>query len=144
MEPARLRRSSTCSRSSGSSRDEGGPRMSGTVLAFIEHANGEPDRLSLEALSLARALAATLGVPVEAVLVVGGAEAGSGRLGTYGGGLVHVAADAMFDDYAPAAWAAAIREVMDARGPDAVIAAGSDRGSEVLAHVAARAGLPLA
>jgi hypothetical protein len=28
--------------------------MSGAVLTFVEHAGGEPDRLSLEALALAR------------------------------------------------------------------------------------------
>ena len=52
--------------------------------------------------------------------------------------------DARFDDYAPAAWGAAIRDVMDTRAPAAVVAAGSERGNEVLAHVAARAGLPMA
>jgi electron transfer flavoprotein alpha subunit len=58
-------------------------------------------------------------------------------------GLAHVASDARFDDYAPAAWAAAIREVISLRAPAAVIAAGSERGNEVLAHVAARLGLPM-
>ena len=38
--------------------------------------------------------------------------------------------------YAPAAWAAAITGAAD--GADAVVAAGSEHGNEVLAHVAAR------
>jgi electron transfer flavoprotein alpha subunit len=118
--------------------------MSGAVVVFVEHAGGEPDRLSLEALALARGLATGLGAPVDAVLLGTGAEAATARLGTHGVGLAHVAADASFDDYAPAAWGAAIREVMDTRTPAAVVAAGSERGNEVLAHVAARAGLPLA
>jgi electron transfer flavoprotein alpha subunit len=54
-----------------------------------------------------------------------------------------VATDARFDEYAPAAWAAAVREVIGVRGPAAVVAAGSERGNEVLAHVAARLGLPM-
>jgi electron transfer flavoprotein alpha subunit len=44
--------------------------------------------------------------------------------------------------YAPAAWAAAIAEAAD--GADAVVAAGSDRGNELLAHVAAILDQPFA
>jgi electron transfer flavoprotein alpha subunit len=118
--------------------------MSGTVLVFIEHAGGDPDRLSLEAIALARRLASSLGVPLDAVLLGTGAEAAAARLGTYGVGLAHVATEARFDEYAPAAWGAAIRSAMEARGASAVVAAGSERGNEVLAHVAARAGVPMA
>ncbi|MGH9888683.1 MAG: electron transfer flavoprotein subunit alpha/FixB family protein [bacterium] len=118
--------------------------MSGSVLAFVEHAGGEVDRLSLEALALARDLATTLRTPLDAVLVGTGAEAAAGQLGPHGVGLAHIAADTRLDDYAPAAWAAAIRAVLAARSPAAVIVAGSERGNEVLAHVAARAGLPMA
>jgi electron transfer flavoprotein alpha subunit len=44
--------------------------------------------------------------------------------------------------YAPSAWAAAIVEA--SRGADAIVAAGSDRGNELLAHVAARLDQPFA
>jgi electron transfer flavoprotein alpha subunit len=44
--------------------------------------------------------------------------------------------------YAPAAWAAALAEA--AEGVDAVVAAGTDRGNELLAHVAARLDQPFA
>jgi electron transfer flavoprotein alpha subunit len=44
--------------------------------------------------------------------------------------------------YAPAAWAAAL--VAAAEGVDAIVAAGSDRGNELLAHVAARLDQPFA
>jgi electron transfer flavoprotein alpha subunit len=118
--------------------------VSGAVLAFVEHAGGEPDRLSLEALALARRIAGGLGATVDAVLLGTGAETASSRLGTHGVALAHVAADAKFDDFAPAAWGAAIREVVEQRAPVAVVAAGSERGNEVLAHIAARAGLPMA
>ncbi|HST13605.1 MAG TPA: electron transfer flavoprotein subunit alpha/FixB family protein [Gaiellaceae bacterium] len=43
--------------------------------------------------------------------------------------------------YAPAAWAAAI---VEAAGDDDIVGPGSDRGNEVLAHVAAQLGLPFA
>ena len=44
--------------------------------------------------------------------------------------------------YQPAAWAAAIVEA--SAGADAIVAAGSDRGNELLAHVAARLDQPFA
>src|SRR5207302_6757330 len=44
------------------------------------------------------------------------------------------------DEYAPEAWAQTIVEL----APDIVLAPGTDRGHEVLAHVAARLGAPLA
>jgi electron transfer flavoprotein alpha subunit len=44
--------------------------------------------------------------------------------------------------YAPAAWAAAIADA--AQEADAIVAAGSDRGNELLAHVAARLDQPFA
>jgi electron transfer flavoprotein alpha subunit len=44
--------------------------------------------------------------------------------------------------YAPSAWAAAIVEA--AQGADTIVAAGSDRGNELLAHVASRLDQPFA
>jgi electron transfer flavoprotein alpha subunit len=118
--------------------------VSGAVVAFVEHAGGEPDRLSLEALALARNVASGLGAPLDAVLLGSDGEAAAKRLGVHGVGLAHLASDPRLDDYAPAAWAAAIREVVATRRPSAVVAAGSDRANEVLAHVAAREGVPMA
>lgn len=118
--------------------------MSGAVVAFVEHAGGEPDRLSLEALALARGLAKQLGVSLDAVVLGSQGEAVAGRLGSQGVGLAHTASDARFDDFAPAAWAAAIRDVIERRSPAAVVAAGSERSNEVLAHVGARSGWPMA
>jgi electron transfer flavoprotein alpha subunit len=46
--------------------------------------------------------------------------------------------------YAPAAWAHALVEEIGALAPEAVIAAGTDRGNEVMAHVAAELDQPLA
>lgn len=118
--------------------------MSGPVLAFVEHAGGEPDRLSLEALALARELATKLAVPLEAVLLGSSTEGVAGELGAHGVRQAHVAIDPRLDDFAPAAWGAAIRAAVATRSPAAVVVAGSERGNEVLAHVAARLGLPMA
>jgi len=117
--------------------------VSGAVVVFVEHERGEPDRLSIEALSLGRAIAQQLGAPLDAIALGTDSEAAAAKLGTYGAGLAHVAGDGRLDDYAPAAWATAIRTVVDMRKPSAVMAAGSERGNEVLAHLAAKLGLPM-
>src|SRR5882724_3558055 len=43
--------------------------------------------------------------------------------------------------YAPSAWASAL---IEAAGPDDIVAPGSERGNEILAHVAAQLDLPMA
>jgi electron transfer flavoprotein alpha subunit len=52
--------------------------------------------------------------------------------------------DDRLDRYGPEAWAACLLDLMGRTGPSAVLAAGTDRGNEVMAHVGARAGLPMA
>ena len=54
-----------------------------------------------------------------------------------------VAAISISGDYAPAAWGQTLADQVAARAPQAVIAAGSERGNEVLAHAAAILDLPL-
>jgi electron transfer flavoprotein alpha subunit len=46
--------------------------------------------------------------------------------------------------YSPDAWAAALTEVTRERGPTVVIGPGTERGNEVLAHVAAMLDMPMA
>jgi len=114
------------------------------IIGLVEHERGELADTSLEMLTLAGRLAGGPGVPLEAVLV---GEVGPGMadtLGTFGVSAVHAVRDERFDRYAPEAWAASLIGVMEALGPQAVLAAGSDRGNEVMAHVGARAGLPMA
>jgi electron transfer flavoprotein alpha subunit len=110
------------------------------ILVWVDHDGGEPDGLSLEALTAARAIAADLGIPLEAV-AVGDAP---GELGAYGVSTVHAVVDDRLAAFAPAAWARSIAGVIGTAAPQAVLAAGSDRGNEVLAHVAALTGLAFA
>ena len=55
-----------------------------------------------------------------------------------------VSAVAVQDTYAPAAWAEAIMNRIEQASPDVVVAPGTDRGNEVLAHVAAMLDQPMA
>ena len=114
------------------------------ILVLVEHADGRPERLSLEALSLARRLGEETGEPVHAVLVGAGARDAAGPLAGRGIAVAHVVESDRLAAFAPVAWAATLAQLVAAPGPSIVMAAASDRGSEVMAHVGARTDLPLA
>ncbi|MFL5686740.1 MAG: electron transfer flavoprotein subunit alpha/FixB family protein [Chloroflexota bacterium] len=122
--------------------------MSG-ILVFVETANGVVDRLSAEALGFGAALAKASGGALDAVVVAGAEDASSAEsvangLGGYGVATAHLVSGDGLEAYAPAAWAAGVAAVIAAGSYDAVVAPGSDRATEVVAHVAARTGQPMA
>jgi len=114
------------------------------VLAFIEHVAGAPTMLSLEVLTMANRLAREMGTQLEAIAIGPNAAAATGILSSYGVSTLHVADDGRLADYAPAAWAHAIADLVREVDPDVVIGTASDRGGEVMAHVATRMKLPMA
>jgi electron transfer flavoprotein alpha subunit len=114
------------------------------VLGLIEHDRGRLNEVSLEMLTLARHLANELKTPLEAILIGEEARAQAERLPTYGVSKIYLAQHDRLDDYAPEAWAQSVVHLIQAVGPQVVVAPGTDRGNEVLAHVAARTNLPMA
>ncbi len=117
------------------------------ILVLVEQVGGSPDRLSLEMLALARRLAEVAGAaggPVHAVLFGDEGRTAAAALAAHGVSTATVVEHEGLDEYAPEAWAASLLQVMAQRSPTVVIAAGSERGNEVMAHVAARASLALA
>lgn len=110
------------------------------ILVFVE--GDAPDALGQEALTFGRHLSGPLGVPLAAVVI--GGEPVLDRFGAFGVEIVYTVADERLAEFAPAAWAHAIVSVMETSGPQAVLASGSDRGNEVMAHVAAKVDLALA
>jgi electron transfer flavoprotein alpha subunit len=114
------------------------------VLAFLEHVAGAPTMLSLEVLTMAGRLAHETGKPLEAMAIGPKGAATAGILSSYGVSTLHVADDPRLAEYAPAAWAHTIAELADQVHPEVIIGTASDRGGEVMAHVAARMQLPMA
>jgi electron transfer flavoprotein alpha subunit len=106
-----------------------------TVLVLVEHADGKASDPSLQALTLAR----SFGEPVHAVLVGSAID-----LSGHGVTVMHVAEHVALGAFAPDAWAAILHQLGVSLGAAAVIAAGTERGNEVMARLASRAGLPLA
>jgi len=106
-----------------------------TVLALVEHADGKAIDPSLQALTLAR----SFGEPVHALLVGAAID-----LSGHGVTVTHVAEHVALGAFAPDAWAAMLHELGVTLAAGAVIAAGTERGNEVMARLAARTRLPLA
>lgn len=110
------------------------------ILVLIDHDLGELDPLSLRALTAALKLSHD----VEAVVI---GEAGRGVaeiVGQYGAKVLHVATHAELTDYTPAASGRALVQLIAKLNPEAILAAGSPRGNEQLAHVATLMDLPMA
>lgn len=113
------------------------------ILVVVEHDGSAPDRLSVEALALGRALAEATGEPLHAVAWGSGAGGIAGALGASAVAVLHTIEDGRLDVYAPEAIGAALTQLIERDSPVAVIGTSSDRGSEVMAHAAARTGLAL-
>ena len=108
------------------------------VLVLAEHDRGSLAEATLEALTFAR----SVDDAEIAVLVCGGHDFAD-ELGSYGAATVHVAEHEFLDgDYGPDAWGQTLADWIEQHEPDLVLACGTSKGNEVLAHAAARLDLP--
>jgi electron transfer flavoprotein alpha subunit len=108
-----------------------------TVLVLVELDSGEPADASLRAVSMARSIG-----DVNAVIFADTAP--QDTLARYGITDVYQIESSSLDAYAPQAWARTLAGLATETGATAVLAAGTDRGNEVLAHLGAITGLPMA
>jgi electron transfer flavoprotein alpha subunit len=113
-----------------------------TTLVLVETSETGVAPLSQQAMAFARRAAA--GDPVHAVVVGDHPAQVAGQIAQHGAGDIHHVSDPRLDMFAAAAWAAALAQVATSVGAGAVVAAGTARGHEVLAHLAARADAPMA
>jgi electron transfer flavoprotein alpha subunit len=114
------------------------------ILAFIEQDRGVLNSASLQMLTCARKAAQEVGGLVHAVVI--GEDVADFRNSLHGHGVsnIYLIKHPSLDKYAPIAWARSITQLMKAHPPSVVMAAGTDRGNEILAWVGAMAGLPMA
>jgi len=126
-----------------------------TVFCLVELDGEAVADASLRALTLARGLASGSGTAAVVFVAPPGVDlpvvselAASAELAAYGAGDVYVVSG--LNGYAPQAWARALAELLQAAtsapgsSAPAVVAAGTERGNEVLAHLGAITGLPMA
>jgi electron transfer flavoprotein alpha subunit len=111
--------------------------MSNPVLVLIDHDRGAVDDASLQAIAFARACLPD--APVAAVII-----GGDTTPPVAGADSVRHIRHPELSDYAPEAWGDALHQLAAAEQPAAVVATGTERGNEVLAHVAAIADEPFA
>jgi electron transfer flavoprotein alpha subunit len=116
------------------------------ILTLVEkNLDGSAVEVSLEALTFARNLsAAGGGVPVDAVVFGEVSDELHKELAAYGVRTVHQAGGDALSSYSGAAWASAILTIREQSKSVVVMAAGTDRGNELMAHVAARGGVAMA
>ena len=117
------------------------------ILTLIEKSalEGVVAETSLEALTFARKLSAEGGgVPVDAVVIGEVTDEIRKSLAEYGVRNVHQVTGSALEAYSGAGWASAILSVRASAKSVVVLASGTDRGMELMAHVAARAGVAMA
>jgi electron transfer flavoprotein alpha subunit len=118
----------------------GGATAGGTAAG----GTAAPSDASLRALNLARSLAASAVSGVAAVVFTDSSAVPSSTLAEYGVRDVYVVEPSSLDGYAPLAWARVLAGLASETGATAVLAAGTEHGNEVLAHLGAITGLPMA
>ncbi len=109
-----------------------------TILVFIEHREGKPRKASLEALTLGRTLAESLGFEVAAVALGPGASALASELGAYGASRVYVAESAELQSYSPEGYTAALDAAAKSSGAALVLVSATSSGKDVAPRFAAR------
>jgi electron transfer flavoprotein alpha subunit len=112
-----------------------------SVLVYLEHAEGTVDEPSLQAATVASSLT---GGDEDVHAVMASDTVSLALEGALPVEVVQVAAHDAFGSYAPLAIAEAIVELAGTLDATAVVGPGTERGNEVLAHVAAVLDLPLA
>jgi electron transfer flavoprotein alpha subunit len=111
-----------------------------SVLVVIEHDRGMMADASLEALTFARSIADQLGEQVDALLIGADAAGLADACAAHGAVTVHVCP--ISSDYGPELYGGIVAAAVGQLSPSGIVACGTDRGNEVLAHVAAALSLP--
>jgi electron transfer flavoprotein alpha subunit len=115
------------------------------ILGVIEYEENMVTEASLQMITFARGVAAASGDELVGLIIGCKDFAGlTGQLGGYGVSKVIQAGHAQLNDYAPVAWAKIVSQVIGEKSPKMVMAAGTDRGNEVMANLAGISDLPMA
>jgi len=108
------------------------------ILVIVEHDRGTMSPATWEALAAGRALG-----DVEALTIGDNADGLVDQIGAYGAATVHQVHGDLLGDYGPELWGDVVAKAITALQPSTVLATGTDRGNEVMAHAAAILDLPM-
>jgi len=112
------------------------------LLVVLEHEDGELVEAAREALTFGRPLAEKMGEDLHAALIGSDDDDLVTAAGEYGAETVHTATAPELSDYSPLAYGSIVAQMVESLEPDAVLACGTSRGNEVMAHAAARLDAP--
>ncbi|MGQ0845808.1 MAG: electron transfer flavoprotein subunit alpha/FixB family protein [Sporichthyaceae bacterium] len=101
------------------------------VLVLVEHSDGAVKKVTLELLTMARAV----GEPA-AVFVGSGVDAAADKLAEYGAATIYVADAAELNDYVVAPTAEVLAKLVAEQSPAAVLVAATATGKEILGRLA--------
>ena len=93
----------------------------GAIWAVTQTEKGEPKGVSFETIAAGQKLAAALGASLEAVVLGAGVGGAAGRVAARKVDRVRVIDDTKLDPYTPDAYAAALRQAVEAEKPDYVL-----------------------
>ena len=108
------------------------------ILVIVEHDRGTMSPATWEALAAANKLGET-----HALTIGKAADGLVEQIGVFGAATVHQVHDDLLVDYGPEAWGAVVAQAATSLSPSMVMATGTDRGNEVMAHAAALLDLPM-
>jgi len=108
------------------------------ILVVVEHDRGTMSPATWEALAAANKLGET-----HALTIGKAADGLVEQIGVFGAATVHQVHDDLLFDYGPETWGAVVAHAVNLLNPSIVMATGTDRGNEVMAHAAARLDLPM-
>ncbi len=112
-------------------------------LYLVEHDRGRIEETTLGGLTGARQLAEAMDAHLHAAVIGKGADEAAEDVEAYCNGPIHLIRHEFLTDYGPDAWADSLVQLADSIGAAAVIATGTDRGNEVMAHTGARLDLAM-
>jgi electron transfer flavoprotein alpha subunit len=116
----------------------------GGVLCFVEHDEDGLLDSSLRALTLARSLSSTSGRVLVAAVMGEISSPKADKFSSFGVSDAYQVTLEGVDAYSPSGWARALVDLVDLLGSDALVAAGTDRGQEIMANVGAMTGRTMA
>ena len=113
------------------------------ILALIEHDRGIISPYSLQLLSYAHTLNNGDSTLVKAVVIGQNVNALTRELCKYSPDGIIIIEDERLENFSAEAWAGSLIQLAETKDPAIIMAAATDRGNEVLAHIGARLDLPM-
>ncbi|MGI9622560.1 MAG: electron transfer flavoprotein subunit alpha/FixB family protein [Acidimicrobiales bacterium] len=112
------------------------------LLVVLEHDRGQWAEANDEALTAARRLSTDMGADLHGALVGDGGADLVQNAAAGGCAVVHVVSHDLLNDFGPEANGESLTQLISQSQPEAVVAVGTSRGNEVMAHIAARLDVP--